>query len=112
MVCVSYDGFDETEKTIFPDMLAETEKIETLCKRTLWRKNSCRLRLFAGRFLCRSVGSKRKLLTDEQTVKAFEIMSDYFYRARVLYSTSETGEGYLAYWEKKTKSAIYPALHP
>ena len=35
------------------------------------------------------------LLTEEQTVKAFEIMTDYFYRAGVLYSTSETGEGYL-----------------
>ena len=29
----------------------------------------------------------------------------------MLYSTSETGEGYLAYWEKKTKPAIGPALH-
>ena len=28
VVCVSYDGFDETEQTVFPDMLAETEKIE------------------------------------------------------------------------------------
>ncbi|MCM1186160.1 MAG: alpha/beta hydrolase [Lachnoclostridium sp.] len=28
IICVSYDGFDETEDTIFPDMLAETEKIE------------------------------------------------------------------------------------
>ena len=28
VVCVSYDGFDETENTIFPDMLTETEKIE------------------------------------------------------------------------------------
>ena len=28
VVCVSYDGFDETEDTIFPDMLTETEKIE------------------------------------------------------------------------------------
>ena len=35
------------------------------------------------------------MLTEEQTVKAFEIMTDYFYRAGVLYSTSETGEGYL-----------------
>lgn len=51
------------------------------------------------------------MLTDEQTVKAFEIMTDYFYRAGVLYSTSETGEGFLAYWEKKAKSAISPALH-
>lgn len=28
IVCVSYDGFDETENTVFPDMLTETEKIE------------------------------------------------------------------------------------
>ena len=28
VVCASYDGFDETENTIFPDMLTETEKIE------------------------------------------------------------------------------------
>ena len=28
VVCVSYDGFDETESTEFPDMLTETEKIE------------------------------------------------------------------------------------
>ena len=28
IVCVSYDGFDETEDTIFPDMLTETERIE------------------------------------------------------------------------------------
>lgn len=28
VVCVSYDGFDETEETVFPDMLTETAKIE------------------------------------------------------------------------------------
>lgn len=28
VVCVSYDGFDETEDTVFPDMLTETKKIE------------------------------------------------------------------------------------
>ena len=28
VVCVSYDGFDETENTVFSDMLTETEKIE------------------------------------------------------------------------------------
>ena len=28
VVCVSYDGFDEMEQTIFPDMLTETEKVE------------------------------------------------------------------------------------
>jgi pimeloyl-ACP methyl ester carboxylesterase len=27
-ICVSYDGFDETEHTTFPDMLCETAKIE------------------------------------------------------------------------------------
>ena len=29
VLCVSYDGFDETERTEFPGMLEETEKLET-----------------------------------------------------------------------------------
>lgn len=32
VVCVSYDGFDETEQTVFPDMLTETEKLEDYIK--------------------------------------------------------------------------------
>lgn len=32
VLCVSYDGFDETEQTEFPSMLAETEKIEAYLK--------------------------------------------------------------------------------
>ena len=28
VVCASYDGFDDTENTVFPDMLTETQKIE------------------------------------------------------------------------------------
>lgn len=28
VVCVSYDGFDETENTVFPDMLTEAGKVE------------------------------------------------------------------------------------
>lgn len=51
------------------------------------------------------------MVTEEQAVKAFEIMTEYFYRAGVLYATSEKGEGYLAYWEKKKKPAAGPALH-
>ena len=32
VLCVSYDGFDETERTEFSSMLEETEKIETYIK--------------------------------------------------------------------------------
>ena len=32
VICVSYDGFDETEKTVFPDMVTEAEKIENYIK--------------------------------------------------------------------------------
>ena len=32
VVCASYDGFDETENSIFPDMLTETAKIEDYIK--------------------------------------------------------------------------------
>ncbi|MBP1736781.1 MAG: 2-hydroxy-6-oxo-6-phenylhexa-2,4-dienoate hydrolase [Oscillospiraceae bacterium] len=32
VICASYDGFDETESTVFPDMLTETAKIEAYVK--------------------------------------------------------------------------------
>lgn len=32
VVCASYDGFDETEQTVFPDMLTEMAKIEKYIK--------------------------------------------------------------------------------
>ena len=32
VLCVSYDGFDETERTEFSTMTAETEKIEAYIK--------------------------------------------------------------------------------
>lgn len=51
------------------------------------------------------------MLAEEQTVKAFEIMTECYYRAGVLYTTSEKGEGYLAYWRKREKPAMKPALH-
>lgn len=51
------------------------------------------------------------MLPREQSVKAFEIMTEYFYRAGVLYATSEKGEGYLAYWRKKAKPAMGSVPH-
>lgn len=44
-------------------------------------------------------------------VKAFEIMTEYYYRAGVLYATSPQCEGLLAYWHKKEKMRLGPALH-
>lgn len=32
VVCVSYDGFDEQEDTLFVDMITETQKIEEYVK--------------------------------------------------------------------------------
>ena len=47
VVCVSYDGFDETEETVFPDMLAETQKIEryiqTECGGSIYAAYGCSL---------------------------------------------------------------------
>ena len=39
VLCVSYDGFDETEPTEFPTMLEETEKIEAehICEALTYR---------------------------------------------------------------------------
>ena len=34
VLCVSYDGFDETERTEFPTMLEETERIENYLRRS------------------------------------------------------------------------------
>lgn len=41
VVCVSYDGFDETEDTIFPGMKEETEKIEAYIKENFNGRIDC-----------------------------------------------------------------------
>lgn len=51
------------------------------------------------------------MLTREQTIKGFEIMTEWFYRAGTLYTTSEIGEGYLTYWSKRAKPSMGPTLH-
>ena len=55
VLCVSYDGFDETERTEFPTMLEETAKIEAL--RQTYPGG---LRLLAGRLVCRAAGGAQK----------------------------------------------------
>ena len=50
VVCVSYDGFDETEQTIFPDMLTETAKIEA------YMQTNC------GGHICAAYGEQRDCL--------------------------------------------------
>ena len=45
VLCVSYDGFDETERTEFSGMIKETEKIEA------YIRENCGLRLLAGRLV-------------------------------------------------------------
>ena len=55
VLCVSYDGFDETEQTEFPTMLEETEKIEPTSRPTA-AVTSGRLRLLSGRFLRGAAG--------------------------------------------------------
>jgi hypothetical protein len=41
VACVSYDGFDETEDTVFPGMLEETEKIENYIRENFDGKVEC-----------------------------------------------------------------------
>lgn len=41
-------------------------------------------------------------------IKAFEIMTEYFYNSGVLYTTSDNHEGFLAYWRKSTKIKLKP----
>lgn len=51
VLCVSYDGFDETERTEFSGMIKETEKIEAYYSGELRRPHLCGLRLLAGRLV-------------------------------------------------------------
>jgi hypothetical protein len=41
VACISYDGFDETENTVFPGMLSETEKIERYIRKNFDGKVEC-----------------------------------------------------------------------
>lgn len=56
VLCVSYDGFDETERTEFPGMREETEKIEAYIRGKLRRTYPRGLWLFAWRLLCGAAG--------------------------------------------------------
>lgn len=60
VLCVSYDGFDETESTEFPTMLAETEKIETYILKNCGGHITGRLRLLSGRLFRGTAGSTEK----------------------------------------------------
>lgn len=60
VLCVSYDGFDETESTEFPTMLAETEKNRSLHPEKLRRAYTGRLRLLSGRLFRGTAGSTEK----------------------------------------------------
>ena len=61
VLCVSYDGFDETERTEFPTMLEETEKIEK------YIREYCGGRIH-GAYGCSLGGSFVGLLTARQNI--------------------------------------------
>lgn len=61
VVCISYDGFDETESTIFPDMLEETGKIEA------WINRHYGGRIFAA-YGCSLGGSFVSLLVQRKNI--------------------------------------------
>lgn len=56
VLCVSYDGFDETEQTEFSTMLEETQKIEVYSQDPLRWSHPGSLRLLSGRLLHRVAG--------------------------------------------------------
>lgn len=47
----------------------------------------------------------------EDAIKAFEIMTEYYYKSGVLFTTSDRHEGFLAYWHKNTKMNVKGAMH-
>ena len=56
VLCVSYDGFDETEHTEFPTMPEETEKIEAYIQKHCGGHIRAGLWLLAGRLFCGAAG--------------------------------------------------------
>ncbi len=55
-------------------------------------------------------------LKREDAVKALEIMTEFYYRLSVLYTTSPKQEGYIAYWQKSQSQKwggkmLRPSLH-
>jgi hypothetical protein len=61
VICVSYDGFDETEDSIFPNMIKETEKIED------YIQNNLNGKLFAA-YGCSLGGSFAGLLLQRKQI--------------------------------------------
>ena len=61
VVCASYDGFDETEASVFPDMLGETAKIEDYVTAQLGGKLS-------AAYGCSLGGSFVSLLVERQNI--------------------------------------------
>ena len=60
VLCVSYDGFDETEQTEFPTMLEETKRDRSLPQDPLWWSHPGSLRLLSGRLLRGAAGGTAK----------------------------------------------------
>ncbi len=70
VLCVSYDGFDETENTEFPTMIEETEKIEA------YIKAHCGGHIRAA-YGCSLGGSFVGLLAARRNIRMFDISSLY-----------------------------------
>ena len=96
VVCVSYDGFDETEHTVFPDLITETEKIESFLDKR-----------FAGKihaaYGCSLGGSFVGLLLQRNRI--------HMNHGILGSSDLDQEDGYTAKLQAKLVSAIlYPAL--
>ena len=100
VVCVSYDGFDETEETIFDDMISQTEKIE----RYILEKHGGHIKAAYG---CSLGGSfvgllvqRRKIHIDHAILGSSDLDQDEMWKANVkcklliplLYKIVSTGE--------------------
>ena len=80
VLCVSYDGFDETEQTEFPTMLEETKKIEA------YLKNHCGGHIRAA-YGCSLGGSFVGLLAARQNIHmdyGYPVVRDGKFKAKFL----------------------------
>ena len=83
VLCVSYDGFDETEPAIFPDMLTETEKIEAYvlwhCGGTVLAAYGCSL---GGSFVGLLV-QRKKVHIDHAILGSSDLDQDPVWKAKL-----------------------------
>ena len=76
VVCVSYDGFDETEEKNFPDMLTETRKIEQYIKDNFGGRICCAYGCSLGGTFVALLIQRKKIKIDHGIIGSSDMDKD------------------------------------